>query len=260
MQTNNMYDTPDPGKIRCEYGESGNLISISLVGDIVSDHIQLIRAGVNDRGSLRKFLATDRKWAEMDLRINAVDDSLILRKHSFEKIPPSVRENLFTLEECLDVLFSNNRGARINIHQSGNTLKILKKKLGFYESIGQNIRFNSRIDNLGGHDFMELRETFPGSHIECSIDFMAPIISETPAKAEHILSVLSSWGINSFSLNQDTAGLKGVADYMHATGYKVNINGVNNIEALMDVILLQPSTISCDFDVPGYVPLRQHSK
>lgn len=260
MQTNIIYDTPDPDKIRSEYEKGGNLTSIPLAGGIVPDHIQLIRAGVNDRKSLRNFLASGRKWAELDVRLNTVDDSLILRKHSFEKIPLSARENLFTLDECLDVLFSHNKGAKINIHETGNSLSILMKKLGYSRFNEHNMRFYGRIDDLGGHDFMELAQNFPGSHIECSMDFMVQIILETPAKGEHILSLLTSWGINSFSLNWDTVERNHVIDYMNGTGYKVNIYNIPDIETLTEAVLLHPSSISCDFDIPGSVPSRKNSK
>lgn len=216
-------------------------------------HIQLVRSGVNSRSDLQGFLSSDMKWAEMDIWLNPANDSLILRDCSFEKKPPLVNEAFSSLEDCLAPLFKYGRGAKINIREGGTVLDILKKEIDCYNVDYSKLWFSSGIEYITGHNFIDLAQSYPGATLECDVNFLIPVFRESVDKVSGILTLLSSWGINRFSLSRDgTDEKKDFINYLEEKGLNVHLSNVGDTESLIKVILLHPCSVSCDFNAAGY--------
>lgn len=254
MQTHILRGYEDRSNTAVKSCETKSDIEAVIAEGLYPYHIQLVRSGVNSRSDLGGFLSSDMKWAELDVWLNPASDSMILRDFSFEKKPPHVNETFFSLEDCLGPLFKYGRGAKINIREGGSVLDLLKKEIDYYNVHDSNLWFSSGIQYITGHNFIDLAQSYPGAILECDVNFLLPVFWESVEKVSGILSLLSSWGINRFSLNWDmTDEKKNFINYLDEKGLNVNISNVADIESLIKVILLHPcSSVSCDFNAAVY--------
>lgn len=253
MQTHMLRGYEDISNTAVKFSEIRSDIETVIAEGLYPCYIQLVRSGVNNRSELQGFLSSDMKWAEMDIWLNPASDSIILRDFSFEKKPPLVNETFFSLEDCLVPLFKYGRGAKINIREGGMVLDFLKKKIDYYNVDGSNLWFSSGIEYITGHNFIDLAQSYPGATLECDVNFLIPVFRESVDKVSGILSLLSSWGINRFSLSRDsTDEKKDFINYLEEKGLNVHLSNVAEIESLIKVILLHPCSVSCDFNAAGY--------
>lgn len=253
MQTHILRVYENTSNTAVKSCETKSDISAVMAEGLYPCHIQLVRSGVNNRSDLGCFLSSDMKWAELDICLNPASDSMILRDFSFEKKPSLVNETFFNLENCFGSLFKYGRGAKINIREGGTVLDILKKEIDYCNVHDSNLWFSSGIQYITGHNFIDLAQSYPRATLECDVNFLIPVFRESIYKVSGILSLLSSWGINRFSLNWDsTDEKKDFINYLDEKGFNVNISSVVDIESLIQVILLHPCSVSCDFNAAGY--------
>jgi len=92
-----------------EYGLSG-LVDEAEVGRRVA----LVWHGVNDRHNLHHFVASDVRWAEIDVRRDPAG-RLVLRHDSFTDTPWTRGEELLALHDCLEVLRWNCQIGRAHV-------------------------------------------------------------------------------------------------------------------------------------------------
>lgn len=211
-------------------------------------HVQFARSGINTINELEKFVFSENRWAGIDVRLDTVNDSLIVRKEPFEKKPPSANEEFIPFEECLGKLYSNNKAAQINI-EGGHVVEKIINTLSGEDVRDHYLWFNAGIDCLTGHQFINLSVNFPGSVIQCNTDFIVPLIREAPDNALKILDSLSAWGVNRFSFNWDLIREKQVVDFMNDNGYEVNFYNIADLDNLVRAILMLPRSVTYDFDM-----------
>jgi hypothetical protein len=64
--------------------------------------------------------------------------------------------------------------------------------------------------------------------------------------------MLTSWGIDRFSLDWRHRDLVGLLDPLQAWGYAVNVYGVPDLEAFLRATLLLPASVTADFNFPEW--------
>lgn len=253
MQTHILRAYEDISNTAVKSCETKSDIEAVIAEGLYPCHIQLVRSGINNRSDLGGFLSSEMKWADLDIWLNPSSDSMILRDFSFEKKPPLVNETFFSLEDCLVPLFKYGRGAKVNIREGGTVLDFLKKEFNYFNVDDSNLWFSSGIEYITGQNFIDLAQSYPGATLECDVNFLVPVFLESVEKVSEILSLLSSWGINRFSLNWDTTDeKKDFINYLEEKGLNVHLSNVADIESLIKVILLHQCSVSCDFNAAGY--------
>lgn len=219
-------------------------------------HIQFVWQGVNTSANIERFLASDIRWAELNVQADPFTDQVVLRHDDIIKYPQRPGENLLSLDTSLKILRANQRSAKLDL-KSGESLidEILRitQNHSFNES---ELWFNGNIERLGEEGFRKLSDARPSSIIQCPIDFLGPLIVGTPKKAKEILEMLREWGINRFSISWRTPSKGEIIAKLDAWGYEINIYNIPDLESFLQAVLLLPHSITSDFEFPKWYNLH----
>ena len=241
--------------------DSGVLPSCSACGqeyvlsDLVDDgalpeDIQFVWHGINDPANLRQFLASDVQWGEVDVRTDPRTGELILN-HDLLGAQPATETELLGLDEV--ALQFNRFGKSIKYHfketaAAGRVTQMLRT--GTDE--GGLLWFNGDLEILREQEIRKLRKAFPSSIIQCPIDFLIPGMLNGSKDAQHEVARLKSWGISRVSIEWDQATMAKVIGNLHEWGIETNIYNVPDLDSFLQAVLLQPHSITADFNFPKW--------
>ena len=215
-------------------------------------HIQFVWHGVNDKANLRQFLASDVQWGEIDVIAVSESGQLIL-SHD----PPRRRrqDNMFGLlpfEEAFDKLVASGKSVKIDIKGDAATFDAVFAAVEEAEIDHSRLWFNGKIETLGEAAIRKLSETFSSSVVQCPVDFLVPLMSASPTKALDVLLMMKDWGVNRVSVKWETASDGTVLDLLDKWGFDVNIYNVPDLKSFLRAVLLEPRSITSDFNLPNW--------
>jgi hypothetical protein len=213
--------------------------------------VQFVWHGVNDEANLRQFLASGVHWAECDIRQDPLG-RLVLRHDSFEETRWHRAEQPFRLEACLRALRAQGRSVALDLKEGGD---VVERVLGIVAALGfdeGSLWFNGSIEVLREPGIRRLAEAYPAATISVPVDFLGPLLLAAPELAKEILATLRSWGVNRWSLDWRTAGIRELMDRLEEGGWPVNVYGIPDLEAFLEASLLLPSSVTADFNFPGW--------
>ncbi len=214
-------------------------------------HIQFVWHGLNDEANIRQFLASNIRWAEFDVRTDG-DGYLMLRHDSLAETPLQDDEELLPMEEVLTRLQKFNKAVKLDLKEGG---EVIDRVIDTVRSRGcspEDLWFNGNVDVLGEDAIRKLAEALPGSIVQCPIDFLSPLIATLPEHSKTLLDMLRDWGVNRFSVNWDSPQCTELIDLMDTWGLEVNIYNVPDLESFLRAVLLQPRSITSDFNFPQW--------
>ena len=201
---------------------------------------------------MRQFLASDVRWAEVDVQLDAKGDEVILRHDSFVNAPMLEDERWLTLESALKKIKKHGRAIKLDLKAGDlvlNSVLDAIEKRGFQD---EDLWFNANVERLKEAGFRRIREKHPNAIIQAPIDFMRPLMLVTPEKAQETLKMFADWGINRFSISWVRPDLHELFDQMDQWGYEVNIYNVPDLEAFLQAVLLLPRSVTSDFNFPQW--------
>jgi hypothetical protein len=213
--------------------------------------VQFVWHGVNDEANLRQFLASGVHWAECDVRRDPLD-RLVLRHDSFEETPWHRAEHPFRLEACLQALREHQRSVKLDLKEGG---EVIPRVLGIVAAMGFDedaLWFNGSVEDLGEPGIRRLAQAYPQATISVPVDFLRPLLLAAPALAKEIVATLRSWGVNRWSLDWRTAGIRELMDRLEEGGWEINVYGVPDLEAFLEASLLLPRSVTADFNFPDW--------
>ncbi|HVN71900.1 MAG TPA: HAD hydrolase-like protein [Desulfomonilia bacterium] len=232
---------------------AGNLYDIT---DLIPEkglpkHIEFVWHGVDDESILRQFLVSNVHWAEMHVRTDPYDDSVIVRRRSFSEVFRSDSETPIRLEYMLSVLKDAGRGVKLDIKED----RLLERVLAILQGLDftdDQVWINRNINelNIGGHK--KIMEVYPGAIKQCPVDALGYLIMSAPTEARRYLSMYSRWGIDRFSVNWKTTDSRRLIIQLQNWGYDVNIYNVPDLEAFLQAALLLPRSITSYFNFPKW--------
>ncbi len=232
-------------------GDSYALTSLLEKGEIPGK-IQLVWHAVNSARRIEEFLQARVHWGEFDVRRDPFSGALVTRQYSYTAVPPVSREETAPLlSDTLERLKKAGKGVKLDLRAGLETVDevlALTRAAGFD---GTGLWFNGRIERLLEDGFHKLSVAYPAAILQCSIDFLAPLILGTPAKAKEILDMLTGWGLNRFSVRWQTLNKRQIIRQMEGWGLEVNIFEIPNLEQFLKATLLLPRSITADFIHPG---------
>lgn len=112
--------------------------------------------------------------------------------------------------------------------------------------------FNGDIETLQEDGICKLLDAHPRAVIQCSIDFLAPMILAMPRMARDILTMLEGWGITRFSVSWRTGAKRQVFEHLDRWGYKVNFYDVPDLEAFLQAAPMLPRSLTVDFNFSAW--------
>jgi hypothetical protein len=207
--------------------------------------------GVNDDDNLQEFLASEIRWAEIDVRRDP-RGRLVLRHDSFLGSPWSRDEALLSFRDCLEVLRWTGRSVKLDLKEGGGVVdEVLDvvRRFGFSD---EELWFNGAIQTLGREGFARLRQARPGAIRQSPIDFLVPLLLAAPELAQPILAAIRGWGLTRVSLDWRASGSRDVIDVVEKLGWQVNLYGVPDLESFLEAALLLPASVTGDFNFPEW--------
>ena len=212
--------------------------------------IELVWHGVNDEANLAQFLASDVRWAEVDVRRDPVG-RLVLRHDGFDESPWKRDEETPFAHDVVRRIAAAARSVKLDIKEDGATLE---QSIQLADSLGledDRLWFNAELPVLGYRGFRALRRRFPGSTISAPVDLVAPLLLASEAMAHAILDEFAGWGISRLSLPW-TPLARRMLDALEAEGWEVNLYGIPDLEAFLEASLLLPTSVTADFNFPEW--------
>ena len=214
--------------------------------------IQLAWHGLNDEVNLRQFLASDVVWGECDVRLDPIDNEVILRHDSFVNTPLNLDEKALGFDRLLERLGSTDKPIKVDLKLDGF---LADRVLEFIDAAcfdDSRLWFNGSVEPLLEQGFRKLGSAHPDAILQCPIDFLAPLICSATDKAKEILEMFTSWGINRFSIDWQNENLHPFFGQMDEWRFEVNIYNVSDLESFLQAMILMPRSITSDFNFPKW--------
>jgi FMN phosphatase YigB (HAD superfamily) len=231
-------------------GESYDITELIREKDLPR-HVEFVWHGLNDEANLRQFLATEIPWAECDVR-SGPGGEVILRHDALEERPAETGERWLELADVLDRLERFGKGVKIDLKEAGGLLDRVVAMLKGRRWPVDKLWINGDVDVLGKAGFQRLAREFPGAVLQCPVDFLVPLVRRMPDEGRRILGKLEGWGVNRFSVSWHVYRLAEFVERMREWGLEVNVYAVPDLEAFLKAVLLQPRSITSDFNFPKW--------
>ncbi|MCH8328408.1 MAG: hypothetical protein IID15_07810, partial [Candidatus Marinimicrobia bacterium] len=164
-------------------GESYDLTAL-LPGDKIPGKVQLVWHAVNSQERIEQFLRAQVHWGEFDIRRDPARGVLVSRLHGYQSMPPTADGDDPLLADTLARLKEAGRGVKLDLRDGLATLDEVIELLHAAGLEQDNLWFNGRIERLLEEGFRQLSATFPSATLQCSIDFLAPLILGAPDSAK----------------------------------------------------------------------------
>jgi hypothetical protein len=213
--------------------------------------VTLVWHGVNDRHNLQQFLASEVRWAELDVRRDPFG-RLVLRHDSFVVSPWTREEELMPPRDCLEELRRIGRSVKVDMKEGGEVVDEVLELVGELGFADEELWFNGSIQALGPAGFGRLRRARPRAILQSPIDFLVPLLLAAPELAEDVLAAIGRWGITRVSLDWRTPGARDVLDVVEQLGWEINLYGVPDLESFLEAALLLPASVTADFNFPEW--------
>jgi phosphoglycolate phosphatase-like HAD superfamily hydrolase len=215
-----------------------------------SGRVEFVWHGVNDEVNLGRFLGSEVRWGEIDIRRDPVG-RLVLRHDGFDETPWQRDEPTLLAADAIHQIEAAGRSVKLDLKEGGSTLT---EAVELLEAIGlsdERVWFNAELPVLGGLGFETLRERFPSSRISAPVDFLVPLILTSEAATDHTLGLLRAWGISRLSLRWSPHAPR-ILDDLEARGWEVNLYGIPDLETFLEASLLLPTSVTADFNFPEW--------
>jgi hypothetical protein len=215
-----------------------------------SGHVEFVWHGVNDEVNLERFLDSEVRWAEIDVRRDPAGD-LVLRHDDFDETPWRRAEPTLLAADALHQLEATGRSVKLDLKEGGSTLTEAVELVDAIQMGDDRVWFNAELHSLGELGFESLRERFPRSRISAPVDFLVPLMLASETAADHTLRLLRTWGVSRLSLRWSPL-VRRYLDDLEAKAWEVNLYGIPDLEAFLEASLLLPTSITADFNFPEW--------
>ncbi len=231
---------------------SGNVFDLTelAVQSSLPRHVQFVWHGINEEDNLHEFMRSNVQWGEMDVRLHPKTDQLVLHHDEFGEPPHRIRD-LLRLEDVLNRFKNAGKSVKIDLKEEA----ALDRVISAVESSGiehSRLWFNGKIETLQPEGFRRLAAAFPSATVQCSINYLAPLMTTMPDRARALLEEFASWGINRFSVKWNTAYKREMLDLLDDWGFGMNIYNVPDLQSFLRAVLMQPRSVTSDFNFPKW--------
>jgi phosphoglycolate phosphatase-like HAD superfamily hydrolase len=216
----------------------------------LTPRVAFVWHGLNDDENLQRFLASDVRWGEIDVRRDPLD-RLVLRHDGFDETPWRRDERTLLAETAVRAMSEAGRSIKFDLKEGGETLARVLELVDRTGVAGDRLWFNADLPTLGRAAFVALRERYPRATIACPVDFVMPLLLADRDAADRVLDLLAVSGITRLSLRW-TPEVRGVLEDLEVRGWEVNLYGVPDLEAFLEASLLLPTSVTADFNFPEW--------
>jgi hypothetical protein len=219
----------------------------------LSERVGFVWHGVNDRVNLERFLSSDVRWAEVDVRRDPLG-RLVLRHDSFEETPWHRDEPTSLAGDAIEELAKAGRSVKLDLKEGGPAMEEAIDLVRSFGLVDDRLWFNAELPALGPSGFGRLTEAFPASTFSCPIDAFEPLVLAQAETSDFVSDLLRGWGITRISVRWGRHA-RVLLDELEGRGWQVNVYDVPDLETFLEACLLLPASVTADFNFPewGYL-------
>lgn len=259
IHTDIMTGEPSSRMPRRSSGPACDISELVRQGDL-PDRVEFAWHGVDDVGTLRRFLVSPVRWAELHVR-RGPGGRTVLRKSSYSEIPLSPIESAPDLDDFLYVIRDAGRGVKLDLMDPGLIPGVLSSvaSLGFADDM---MWLSVSPEEVRRGALLPVAREFPRSVRQCPADGLEGMVRISPGRVEGYLDEMARMGVNRFSVDWNTPCSRELVVYLQRRGYKVNIYRIPDLESFLQAALLEPDSITSYFNFPRwfYTGCREHTR
>ncbi len=169
-------------------------------------HIQYVWHGINNQANLQQFLGADIQWGEVDVRADNLSGHLFVRHDSLSQSPIQREEKILFLKDCLAKFVKFGKSVKLD-YKRGLGEKQIDQTLDLVEKLGfeqQRLWHTGNIEDLREKGFRRIRKRHPRAIVQCTSNFLVPLVLGAPRKARGIVAMLKDWGVSRVSIDWRT--------------------------------------------------------
>jgi hypothetical protein len=152
-------------------------------------------------------------------------------------------ENL-ELAEALEAVVDSGRSLRIDLQSGGVLVDEVLAAVAQSELPRGSVWFNGEFHELGERGIGLLRTRSPEATISCPVNFLAPLVFGALEHALDLLDVLRRWGVDRLGIHWSQPRVRDFVREVERWGREVDVNGIDEAEALLQAALLLPRSVS----------------
>jgi hypothetical protein len=152
-------------------------------------------------------------------------------------------ENL-ELAEALEAVVDSGRSLRIDLQSGGVLVDEVLAAVARSELPRGSVWFNGEFHELGERGIGLLRTRSPEATISCPVNFLAPLVFGALEHALDLLDVLRRWGVDRLGIHWSQPRVRDFVREVERWGREVDVNGIDEAEALLQAALLLPRSVS----------------
>jgi hypothetical protein len=190
-----------------------------------------------ERKAFSQFIGSNIGWLQMDL------------KYLFDPLQGMAvpRSDRFLPSQIFSYAQKNGKGIKTNIHIEYGSYLVLKvletiDRLGMDPSLK---RYCIGPEELRAGCFSWLRDMYPSSIIEFSIDHLVNAVIKESRKTKGFLEMLNGLGIRRFSIKWRNDGLqRDVVSLLHEWGFELHVDNVGDFRDFLQAAALAPCSLT----------------
>lgn len=209
-------------------------------------HVRLVWDGVDSDDAIDEFLRRPVHVAACTVRVDP-SGKLVARRDSYDESPWHPAELALSLDRVAERVLGGRRGLRLRLAVDADELPLVFAALERRTIDADSLWFSAPLERLRESGFRRLAERFPLATVDCSVDFVEPLVAAFPEAALEALDRLRAAGINCFSVSWAKARQRALASQMLDWGLAVNVDDVRNFEDYLQAALLAPRSVTYGF-------------
>jgi hypothetical protein len=202
-------------------------------------HVQLVWSDVTDRAGFLQFLDRAVRTIAVPVRLDPYGRPEIGRRSD-----PPHRAAALELAEVLDTVVDSGRSLRVDLQAGGPLVDEVLAVVERSDLPRSSVWFNGEFHELGERGIGLLRARIPEATISCPVDFLAPLVFGALEHALDLLDVLRKWGVDRLGIQWAQPRVRDFVGELERWGREVDVNGIDEPEALLQAALLLPRSVS----------------
>jgi len=215
----------------------------------LADRVQFCWADIESRATLAYFLASDVHWGALCVRREPEHGTLAVGRS--ERLLDEQRTDALSLDEALTMFRRRGRAAKMILTERGMLGEVLGlvRKHGFGD---RDLWFSAAIDIMGESEVAAVAKVHPAARRGVQGNFLAPLCLGLPDEAERLVRRIREWGVNHVTVSWTSHGPHEAIARLASFGLEVDVDDVEDLEALLQVVLLMPKAVTSNFNFPKW--------
>lgn len=227
-------------------------VALLATEDRLPRHVRYTWQAVDDRRSLRRFLSSRVRWAELDVRPGPRGLPPVVRAEPLAARRAEREERMMTLTEMLRIVYGRGRAAKLHLHGGEELVERVAELAQEVGIASDTVGFRVDPASAGEEAVRRLARAFPLAWLEAPAGELAEAMVHRPQEATARLERWRELGIRTLSVPHDLPFLGSMLARIRDRGFAVDVQGAGDVETFLRGVLLLPDSVTVRFGAAGW--------